>query len=590
MEVRSERASPRKRHLKNGDKKSLASEGDEAKETLPSRYPVTARRVLEVRFVGDENVIDHIFDKEKGLPLNKTAVNEFHAEEQLNEEFGSCAYDEREYLSALGTGAAEDNVCGSPGTAGAEVFTFQPARRTNKMSQLASEMAEMARTPSRNVRFSDPHSSEELGSPPKVRSRPTKQNKTPSKSKKPTFVSTTPHRLRKRLSAPNLRSDSDSELSASNSEEELEATESKPTNKPSSADISRTPGKRTRKAAEPSLVEEYFEAHSSSKVLTSDRTLQRLQTPKLDQETLWKLLDGAKPVFSAELASLNHGHKQLFSKWMLQLQFGFSIVLYGLGSKRALLESFRNSMLTNMVHLVINGFFPSITIKSILSAITGDVLDYEGSFRNPLDQASFILEALKKDPALHIFLIIHNIDGPMLRGEKTQQILAQLASAPNLHVIASIDHINAPLAWDQSKMSLFNWLWYETTTYKPYVEETSYENSLLVQQSGALALSSLTHVMRSLTPNARGIFQLLAEFQLQNKNNPSYTGLSFQDFYQRCREAFLVNSDLTLRTQLTEFRDHKLIRTKKGVDGVEYLIIPVDAATLTDFLEKETED
>lgn len=52
-------------------------------------------------------------------------------------------------------------------------------------------------------------------------------------------------------------------------------------------------------------------------------------------------------------------------------------------------------------------------------------------------------------------------------------------------------------------MSLFSWLWYETTTYLPYVEETSYENSLLVQQSGALALSSLTHVLRSLTPNAR---------------------------------------------------------------------------------------
>lgn len=30
-------------------------------------------------------------------------------------------------------------------------------------------------------------------------------------------------------------------------------------------------------------MDEYFEAHSSSKVLTSDRTLQRLQTPRLDQ-------------------------------------------------------------------------------------------------------------------------------------------------------------------------------------------------------------------------------------------------------------------------------------------------------------------
>lgn len=31
------------------------------------------------------------------------------------------------------------------------------------------------------------------------------------------------------------------------------------------------------------LVEEYFEAHSSSKVLTSDRTLQKLRRTKLDQ-------------------------------------------------------------------------------------------------------------------------------------------------------------------------------------------------------------------------------------------------------------------------------------------------------------------
>lgn len=40
-------------------------------------------------------------------------------------------------------------------------------------------------------------------------------------------------------------------------------------------------------------------------------------------------------------------------------------------------------------------------------------------------------------------------------------------------------------------------------TFQHYAEETSYENSLLVQQTGALALSSLTHVLRSLTPNAR---------------------------------------------------------------------------------------
>lgn len=48
-------------------------------------------------------------------------------------------------------------------------------------------------------------------------------------------------------------------------------------------------------------------------------------------------------------------------------------------------------------------------------------------------------------PDLHVYLLIHNIDGPMLRGEKTQSALGQLASLPNLHMVASLDHINAPL-------------------------------------------------------------------------------------------------------------------------------------------------
>ena len=42
-----------------------------------------------------------------------------------------------------------------------------------------------------------------------------------------------------------------------------------------------------------------------------------------------------------------------------------------------------------------------------------------------------------------------------------------------------------------------------------------------------------------------------------------FPGMSFGDLYQRCGEAFLVNSDLTLRAQLTEFRDHKLVKSKK---------------------------
>ncbi|XP_043931637.1 origin recognition complex subunit 2 [Protopterus annectens] len=557
-------------------------------------------KIPEVQFVGDEDVLEHIIDKREGVKAGKdavqTLVNIKKYKKDLNLEGGAEeVLSEQNYVEALGNDSKDSSRNGTIG-GGGQVYAFQTVKRGNKMAQLATELA---RTPGKSVTFDASDDLPEVTTPPRSSRKKQKVKKTPSRGKND-FISTTPHRLRKRLTAPNLRSESESDYSPSNSEEETNEEEEQedrtvksPVDQKTQGKVvglSKTPAKKSKMAPISNLVEEYFEAHKNSKVLTSDRTLQKLQAPKLDQETLSQLLNKSSTAFDTELKKLNGEHERLFHKWMLLLRLGFSIVLYGLGSKKCLLEKFRSVMLQEMVHVVVNGFFPSITIKSILNSITEEVLDHHGTFRSPLDQLDFIVESFNKDSSMQLFLIIHNIDGQMLRGEKTQLILGQLASIPNIYLIASIDHINAPLMWDHSKLSFFNWLWYETTTYQPYSEETSYENSLLMQQSGALALSSLTHVLRSLTPNARGIFRLLVEFQLENKDNPNYTGLSFQDFYQRCREGFLVNSDLTLRAQLTEFRDHKLIRTKKGVDGVEYLLIPIDNATLSDFLEKEEED
>lgn len=44
-----------------------------------------------------------------------------------------------------------------------------------------------------------------------------------------------------------------------------------------------------------------------------------------------------------------------------------------------------------------------------------------------------------------ICIIVHNIDGPGLRDSETQQILARLASCSHIRIVASIDHVNAPL-------------------------------------------------------------------------------------------------------------------------------------------------
>ncbi|NXT00593.1 ORC2 protein, partial [Jacana jacana] len=564
---------------------------------------------LRVKFVPDEEVLKHIAD-DAGIKVRKDktqltlSVKTFVKKlESISDDEAQEILEEKKYVAALGV-CAQGSMGNGSSVSGGEVYSFQTPKRSSKMAELASELAQ---TPGQSVA-------------PEHSECPEKTAKTPQsssnymflllmhafslllQSKKKEFVSTTPYRLRKRLAAPDPYLESESEYSASCSEAEDEEDQEEVSTvlsgqkTPAKSKAASTPpprnnlAKKNKEKKMSNLVEEYFEAHSSSKVHTSDRTLQKLRKRRLDQQTLHDLLKKAPLAYAAEIKELNQQHESLFSKWMLQLHLGFNIVLYGLGSKRDLLEKFRTSVLQDSVHLVVNGYFPSITVRSILSSITEEVLDHIGTFRSPLDQLEFIIKRFKEDSSLELYVLIHNLDSQMLRGERSQQILAQLSSLPSIYLIASIDHINAPLMWDQAKLSLYNWLWYETTTFSPYVEETSYENSLLVQQSGSLALSSIMHVLRSLTPNARGIFRLLAQYQLENKDNPSYPGLSFQDFYQQCREAFLVNSDLTLRAQLTEFRDHKLIRTKRGADGVEYLLIPVDDSTLTDFLEKEDED
>lgn len=274
-------------------------------------------------------------------------------------------------------------------------------------------------------------------------------------------------------------------------------------------------------------------------------------------------------------------YRAKFDKWLSLLHQGFNLVCYGLGSKKSLLQEFHTQKLSGRDSLVVNGFFPSLTIKQVLNAITEDILEHDGAFASLPEQVEFIAASLERP----LFLIVHNIDGPILRTEKAQSLLARLASLPRVHLACSIDHINAPLIWDQHKVSQFNFVWFDATTYLPYDEETRNENSFMVRQSGALALNSLRHVFASLAPNAKRVYLIVVEHQLECGQDDGFQGLSFHELYKRARNGFLVNSDLTLRAQLTEFRDHKLVSVRKGADGLDYMTIPLASSTLEEFLE-----
>lgn len=353
------------------------------------------------------------------------------------------------------------------------------------------------------------------------------------------------------------------------------------------APLSRRP--LTKIVHEKDNAEAYFEAHGTREIETSDRTLARLKNPRLSQMEVEELLANEPLKYQAEINLLLQDYRQKFGKWNELLQRDFNLVLFGLGSKKALIQDFQYQILKEQSVVVVNGFFPSLTIKQILNSITGDILASSNTFGSVPEQIAFIKETLDDEIEEPIFLIIHNIDGSMLRNSKAQTVIAQLAEHPKIHLICSIDHINAPLIWDQEKLSKLNLVWFDTTTFLPYTEETKNENSLLVKDSGKLALNSLTHVFASLTPNAKGIYLLIINYQIQAieelGGSQNYQGISFQELYMKSRRSYLSNSDLTLRAQLTEFIDHKLISIKKGSDGMDYLTIPLGNSTLNDFLE-----
>ncbi|KAG0290107.1 Origin recognition complex subunit 2 [Linnemannia gamsii] len=341
--------------------------------------------------------------------------------------------------------------------------------------------------------------------------------------------------------------------------------------------------------------ERYFQdLYQKSK--TSNNTLSKL--PTLEHADFIQAIKRAPAKHAPEIEMLRLLYEEQFSQWFFELVSGFNLLIYGYGSKRQLLTQFATTMLTDAPLIIVNGYFPTITIKEILDKISSTALNYSGPTGTLQEQVAFIRAyfAQPERDIQKLYLLIHNIDGTGLRAEKVQSALSLLASCPHIHLIASIDHINANILWDTVKSSRFNWVWHELTTFRPYLTETSFENSIMVRQ-GELGARGIQFVLASLTSNGKGLFKVLAEYQIQAETNADDNGgaggaknymelgMAYNALFKKCQENFLVSNAVTFRTQLTEFRDHRIVQSKKGPDGVEILYIPLSAGVLEGILD-----
>ncbi|KAJ0028149.1 hypothetical protein Pint_35465 [Pistacia integerrima] len=138
------------------------------------------------------------------------------------------------------------------------------------------------------------------------------------------------------------------------------------------------------------------------------------------------------------------------------------------------------------------------------------------------------------------------------------------------------------VVWDKKMVhTQFKWCWYHVPTFAPYKFEGMFFPLILAHGSTAQSAKTVAIVLQSLTPNAQSVFKILAEYQL---SHPDEEGMPFDNLYTTARERFLVSSQVTLNSHLTEFKDHELVKTRRHSDGQDCLYIPLASEALEKLL------
>ncbi|CAI0471785.1 unnamed protein product, partial [Linum tenue] len=290
----------------------------------------------------------------------------------------------------------------------------------------------------------------------------------------------------------------------------------------------------------------------------------------VDEQELRTAANNLEPKHEREVASLMESYKASYPEWGFMLRTGFGLLMYGFGSKKALIEDFASTSLTEYSVVVINGYVQSINLKQVMVAIAEVWWDQlKAKRRNSPSQAQQPFNSRSIDDLLafmdgqeadddksFVCIIVNNIDGPGLREPESQHLLARIASCTHIRIIASIDHVNAPLLWDKKMVhTQFNWYWYHVPTFAPYVVEGVFFPLILAHSSTAQSAKTAAIVLQSLTPNAQS--------------------MPIESLYAASRERFLVSSQVTLNSHLTEFKDHELVRTRRNADGQDCVYIPL---------------
>lgn len=344
--------------------------------------------------------------------------------------------------------------------------------------------------------------------------------------------------------------------------------------------------------------------------------------------------------YSAALASISphttaivteECHQLSFAQFARELDEGFNLLFYGMGSKRATLNKFASEVCSKKGHVVVvNAFHPNFSLKELFSSIerVPGVLDLPLVSSSVEKQAHRIHDFFASGKH-HLFLVIHNIDAPAFRSLKAKSCLSLLALNPCIHIIASIDRVNAPLLWSSTELSTrkqevdvggdrrgYAWLWHDLTTLSPYDAELAHADRSSIsgvsalhssaarnqQDAGGASAPGVTmtetaakHILASVTQKAKRLFVLLGTKQVESMDeaadaagaNAQQYALAYDLLFNLARDNFIATNDTAMRSLLGEFRDHGLVLSaaQGGPGSGEVLWVPLRRERLVKILD-----
>jgi origin recognition complex subunit 2 len=345
---------------------------------------------------------------------------------------------------------------------------------------------------------------------------------------------------------------------------------------------SKTPGRKRRVAARKRSPtpprdlpphEQYFYQNKPGLSKTSNNNLSALNL--LTHDEYFSVLRQLRNPHAADVDFLQSLHAESFPQWAFELSQGFTVCLYGYGSKRRLLHNFATYLSSqNPTHkiVIINGYVRTLSTRDILSTLTAALPSLfspttgsssNGVCINPSNTLQSLLSSLSTTatPKTTLTVLVNSLDAPPLRKPATQALLSQLASHSQIRLAATADTPDFPLLWDAGLRASFNFLFHDCTTLAPFapceLEVVDEVHELLGRKTRRVGgKEGVAFVLRSLPENARALFRLLVGEVLAAMDEGQHVGeevaVEYRMVYNKAVEEFICSSEMAFRTLLKE--------------------------------------